>query len=66
MTPDSGRAATVAADALAATMRRQRWQDFLFHKLTFGFALSVLLVLVGIIVSLVIGAWPALHEFGPS
>ncbi len=45
-------------------MRHQRWQDFLFHKITMGFALSVLLVLTGIMVSLVIGAWPAFREFG--
>jgi phosphate transport system permease protein len=50
----------------AGAMRKQRLQDFLFHKVTFGFALSVLLVLVGIIVSLVIGAWPAFSEFGLS
>ncbi|MDQ9170895.1 phosphate ABC transporter permease subunit PstC [Oxalobacteraceae bacterium R-40] len=46
-------------------MRRQRMEDFLFHKLTFFFAFSVLVVLAGIIVSLVIGAMPALREFGP-
>ena len=39
---------------MAAVMRRQQWQDFLFHKLTFGFALFVLMVLVGIIISLII------------
>lgn len=50
--------------ALVGTMRRQRWQDFLFHKLTLGFALLVLLVLLGILVSLLIGAWPAFREFG--
>ncbi|MFI4940176.1 MAG: phosphate ABC transporter permease subunit PstC, partial [Burkholderiales bacterium] len=49
-----------------ATMRGQRIQDFLFHKITFVFAFSVLLVLVGIIVSLAIGAWPAFHAFGPA
>ncbi|WP_171084845.1 phosphate ABC transporter permease subunit PstC [Telluria aromaticivorans] len=51
--------------ALRNTMRNQRIQDFFFHKITLLFAASVLLVLVGIIVSLVIGAWPALKEFGP-
>ncbi|MES2538267.1 MAG: phosphate ABC transporter permease subunit PstC [Pseudomonadota bacterium] len=51
--------------ALLATMRIQRFQDFLFHKITLGFALSVLLVLLGIIISLMIGAWPAFREFGP-
>jgi phosphate transport system permease protein len=50
--------------ALVSTMRKQRFQDFIFHKVTFGFALSVLLVLAGIIISLIIGAWPAFHEFG--
>lgn len=42
-----------------------RWQDFLFHKVTLAFAALVLLVLSGIVVSLVIGAWPALQHFGP-
>jgi phosphate transport system permease protein len=55
-----------AAKAMGTTMRKQRLQDFLFHKITLLFALSVLLVLAGIIVSLIIGAWPALKEFGPA
>ncbi len=42
-----------------------KWQDFLFHKLTLAFAALVLMILVGIIGSLVIGAWPALSHFGP-
>ncbi|SFB86577.1 phosphate ABC transporter permease subunit PstC [Massilia yuzhufengensis] len=50
--------------ALRNTMRNQRIQDFLFHKVTLLFAASVLLVLVGIIVSLAIGAAPAFREFG--
>lgn len=49
---------------MATAMRRQRLQDFLFHKITLLFAFSVLVVLVGIIVSLIIGAWPAFHTFG--
>ncbi len=61
---DPNRAGEPVDKALAATMRNQRLQDFLFHKITLGFALSVLLVLVGIIISLIIGAWPAFHEFG--
>ena len=48
-----------------ASMRSQRLGDFIFHKVTFTFALSVLLVLTGIIASLMIGAWPAFQEFGP-
>jgi phosphate transport system permease protein len=50
--------------ALLSTMRTQRIQDFIFHKTTMLFAASVLLVLVGIIISLVIGAIPAFKEFG--
>jgi len=42
----------------------QRIQDFLFHGITQFFALTVLIALVGIIISLVINAWPALHKFG--
>jgi phosphate transport system permease protein len=52
--------------ALVSTMRKQRIQDFFFHKITLGFALLVLLMLAGIIVSLCIGAWPAFREFGPA
>ena len=52
------------SEALRKTMRKQRIQDFFFHKITLLFAASVLLVLVGIIVSLVIGAAPAFKEFG--
>jgi len=51
-------------EALAKVMHRQRWQDFLFHKLTLGFALLVFLMLAGIIGSLMISSWPAFREFG--
>ncbi|WP_395407280.1 phosphate ABC transporter permease subunit PstC [Pseudoduganella sp. UC29_106] len=52
--------------AMHSIMRKQRMQDFIFHKVTMLFALSVLFVLVGIIISLFIGAVPALKEFGPA
>ena len=42
-----------------------KWQDFLFHKITLFFAALVLMVLVGILLSLIVGAWPALQHFGP-
>jgi phosphate transport system permease protein len=42
----------------------QRIQDFLFHAVTQFFALSVLIALIGIIISLIINAWPALDKFG--
>jgi len=45
-------------------LRIQKIQDFIFHKSTLFFALSVLIALVGIIISLIINAWPALSEFG--
>ena len=54
-----------ALQSMLRVMRKQRIQDFFFHKTTMLFALSVLAVLVGIIVSLMLGAWPALKEFGP-
>jgi phosphate transport system permease protein len=38
--------------------------DGVFRALTFFFALLVLLILGGVIVSLVAGAWPALRTFG--
>lgn len=44
--------------------RIQYLQDFFFHKLTLFFASLVLIVLVGIIISLVISAWPTLKESG--
>src|SRR5476649_1990505 len=54
-----------AITAMHRTIQKQRVQDFIFHKVTMTFALSVLLVLLGIIVSLILGAWPAFKEFGP-
>jgi phosphate transport system permease protein len=47
-----------------AVVQRQRWQDFLFHKITWIFSMLVLCALMGIIVSLVVNAWPALSKFG--
>jgi phosphate transport system permease protein len=38
--------------------------DVVFRATTFLFALLVLLILGGVIVSLIIGAWPALRTFG--
>ena len=45
-------------------LRIQRIQDFVFHKSTLFFALTVLFALIGIIISLIVNAWPALREFG--
>ncbi|HEX5805473.1 MAG TPA: phosphate ABC transporter permease subunit PstC [Macromonas sp.] len=49
---------------MQSTARRQRLQDFFFHKITLVFSLLVLVALLGIIVSLFVNAWPAFHKFG--
>ena len=49
---------------MLSTMRKQRFQDFMFHKVTMLFALSVLIVLVGIIISLIMESIPAFKTFG--
>jgi phosphate transport system permease protein len=59
--------ATLDAAIPAATStkgRKQQLQDLLFRRSTEFFALCVLLLLGGVIVSLIIGAWPALSTFG--
>ena len=45
-------------------LKIQKFQDFVFHKSTLFFALTVLFALIGIIISLIVSAWPALSEFG--
>jgi phosphate transport system permease protein len=45
-------------------VRKQRAQDFFFHKLTLGFSLIVLVALLGILISLFFSAWPAFKKFG--
>ena len=47
-----------------SVLRWQRWQDYLFEKTTMAFALSTLVALTGIIVSLFISSWPVLTSFG--
>jgi phosphate transport system permease protein len=49
---------------MAAIASKQRFQDVLFHRITQSFSLIVLAALVGIIVSLLINAWPSFHKFG--
>jgi phosphate transport system permease protein len=49
---------------MLAVVKKQRIQDFLFHKLTLLFSVMVLLALAGILVSLLASAWPAFHKFG--
>jgi phosphate transport system permease protein len=48
----------------AKVLRRLQFSDTSFRWVTRAAAITVLLILSGIIVSLVRGAWPALHTFG--
>src|SRR6201993_2639967 len=41
-----------------------KFGDVTFYWVTRISAISVLLILGGIIISLIIGAWPAMHEYG--
>ena len=50
----------------AKVLRGLQFSDASFRWLTRASAITVLLILSGIIVSLVHGAWPALRAFGPS
>jgi phosphate transport system permease protein len=63
MSVESQRSADDVA-RVEAVARRQRWQDFVFHKVTMMFSLLVLAALTGIIISLFINAWPAFQKFG--
>jgi phosphate transport system permease protein len=47
-----------------ATDRGKRLGDWIFFNLTRAFAVLTLVLLAGIIVSLVIGAWPSIQKFG--
>jgi phosphate transport system permease protein len=49
---------------MMAVVKKQRIQDFLFHKVTMLFAVLVLIALAAILVSLMISAWPAFKKFG--
>ncbi len=55
-----------AAEARAATVRRFALTDTVFHALTRASAILVLVILGGVAISLVVGAWPALSAFGAS
>jgi phosphate transport system permease protein len=54
---------TVSAD-MVAIAKKQRTQDFFFHRITQAFSLIVLLALLGIIISLFVNAWPTFQKFG--
>ncbi len=54
-----------AVRSRAEVLRRLKRGDTFFRTLTRAAALGVLVLLGGVIIALVIGAWPALREFGP-
>ena len=56
--------AETAANKKSTALRRQRLNDGIFRTLTRASAIAVLLLLGGVMVSLIIGAWPAISKFG--
>src|SRR5580704_10241516 len=61
----NGDAAELGAVATRARMLdRLRFRDAIFHQLTRTAAITVLILLGAVIVSLIIGSLPALREFG--
>jgi phosphate transport system permease protein len=50
--------------ARKSALDRLRRGDWIFHHMTYAAALFVLLLLGAVLVSLVIGAWPAIRSFG--
>ena len=58
-----GRAETGDALTRAKILDRLRLGDTIFRNLTRGAAILVLLILGGVIVALITGAWPALRAF---
>lgn len=54
----------VRPNAAAPRRIHGAWADGVFHQVTRGSALLVFAILAGILISLLIGAWPALKQFG--
>jgi phosphate transport system permease protein len=49
---------------IAARLRRQHANDRAFHRLTLSCSLLVVAMFIGIVWSLMVGAWPAIKAFG--
>jgi phosphate transport system permease protein len=60
----SGGGSIATAAAVPRPLGRLRLTDTIFHHLTRGAAVSVLVILSGVIIALIQGALPALSEFG--
>ncbi len=54
----------LVSNGMVMIAKKQRLQDFFFHRVTQGFSLLVLVALLGIIISLFINAWPTFQKFG--
>jgi phosphate transport system permease protein len=54
----------LVSNDMVVIAKKQRLQDFFFHRVTQGFSLLVLIALLGIIISLFINAWPTFQKFG--
>ena len=54
----------LVSNGMVTIAKKQRLQDFFFHRVTQGFSLLVLAALLGIIISLFINAWPTFQKFG--
>lgn len=54
----------MVSNDMVSTAKRQRVQDFFFHRVTQAFSLLVLAALLGIIISLFVNAWPTFQKFG--
>jgi phosphate transport system permease protein len=63
-TPPLSQASVLSSNEMLAVVRKQRIQDFFFHKITWLFSNLVLVALLGIIASLFINAWPVFQKFG--
>jgi phosphate transport system permease protein len=63
VTTTSGTFDHVAATALSQS-RRSAAQDRVFHALTLVSAIFVVIMLLGVMASLIVGAWPAFAKFG--
>jgi len=54
----------MVSDDMVSIAKRQRVQDFFFHRVTQAFSFLVLAALLGIIISLFVNAWPTFQKFG--
>ncbi len=54
----------IVSHEMVAIAKKQRIQDFFFHRVTQAFSLLVLAALMGIIISLFVNAWPTFQRFG--